>query len=320
MTLMIGTEADLIREARLRAGQGADGPAPQARLGLAVLTLDAARRLVAFAFGTHSTGWSALSRDAAGLPLLNPVMPQDILAMVGAALGLDEELPMMKLSYRGPAAGLWALAGLIDAHRQQGLEALLARRQPPPFAVSADDVELRLIDASTMADPRWLGSLLDMLAGPALARSEEVAQGLAALRDAGLADKDRAGFWQPTDSMAGAFAALEAPLAGIGLSLATRAAGNATPGGGGDAPRLLVLIRSLTGLVLVQPELAGSEMELRSVRSSDMLALLGHELTRACALMPASGDGPPATRFCAACGMKAAPGDRFCASCGAPLG
>jgi hypothetical protein len=316
MAVTIGSEAELIREARLKAGRGADGPLPHARLGLAILTRDAARRLVAFAFEGPSTGWSALSGDLPGPTRLSPVTPQDILAMIGAALGLDEELPATELRYRGAASGLWALTGLVDAHRQHGLEALLARRAAPPFAVSADEVELRLIDAATMADPRWFASLLDMLAGPALAREKEVAQGLSALRDAGLIVGDRGGLWHPSEAAVEAFAGLEAPLAGVALSLTTRQKGITAPDGGGDLPRLLVLVRTLTALVLVQPS-PDDDVELRSVRGSDMITLLGSELARAASQ---TEGGVPAPRFCAICGVKGAPGDRFCASCGAPLG
>jgi hypothetical protein len=316
MAVMIGSEADLIREARLKAGQGADGPAPFARLGLAILTRDVARRLVAFAFEGPSTGWSALSGDPPGPPCLRPVATQDILAMIGAALGLDEELPATELGYRGAGAGLWALAGLVDAHRQHGLEALLARRAPPPFAASADEVELRLIDAATMADPRWFASLLDLLAGPALARGEEVAQGLLALQAAGLIVTDKAGLWHPSDAALGAFVGLEAPLAGVALSLATRREGGTTPEGSGDLPRLLVLVRTLTGLFLVQP-FPDDSVEIRSVRGSDMITLLGSEIARATSQVQG---GVPAPRFCSVCGVKATPGDRFCTSCGAPLG
>jgi hypothetical protein len=315
MALTIGSEAEFIREARLKAGLGADGSKPVARLGLVMLTRDAARRLVAFAFEGGSTGWSALSGGPPETPRLSPVATQDILAMIGAALGLDEELPAAELRYRGAAAGLWALAGLVDAHRQQGLEALLARRAPPPFAVSADVVELRLIDAATMADPRWFASMLDMLAGPAPAGEKEVAQGLSALRAAGLIDEDPIGLWHPSEAAMAAFAELEAPLAGVALSLATRQTEISASDGDGDLPQLLVLVRTLTGLVLVQPA-ADDGMELRFVRGSDMITLLGSELARATS--QAEGRMPP-PRFCTICGVKAAPGDRFCASCGAPL-
>jgi hypothetical protein len=316
MAVVIGSEAELIREARLKAGQGADGPAPFARLGLAILTRDVARRLVAFAFGGSSKSWSALSREPTGPARLSPVTTQEVLAMIGAALGLDEDLPVSELGYRGGAAGLWALAGLVDAHRQHGLEALLARRAPPPFAVSADEVELRLIDAATMADPRWFGSLLDMLAGPALAGEEEVSRGLAALRAAGLVTEDEYGIWRPAATSAAGLAGLEAPLAGVALSLVIRSAGVETPDGGEDPPRLIVLVRTLTGLVLVQP--SGEDgVQLRSVRGSDAMALLGSELSRAAS----QGEGrAPSPRFCTNCGVKAAPEDRFCTSCGSPLG
>jgi hypothetical protein len=316
MAVTIGSEAELIREARLKAGSGADGPAPVARLGLVILTRDAARRLVAFAFEGSSTGWSALSDDPQGPPRLSPVGTQDILAMIGAALGLDDELPAAELRYRGAAAGLWALAGLVDAHRQHGLEALLARRAAPPFAVSADEVELRLIDAATMADPRWFASLLDMLAGPALAREKEVAQGLSALQAAGLIVGDKVGLWHPSEAAMAAFAGLEAPLAGVALSLATRQAGITAPDGGGDLPQLLVLVRTLTGIVLVQPSLDDG-MELRSMRGADVITLLGSALARAASQAEGAKQTP---RFCTTCGVKGAPGDRFCAACGAPLG
>lgn len=273
--------------------------APAARIAVTTVTRDGGRRLDAYPVAGGS--FVALTPKGDGDAAVGyPLGGVDIEALIAGALGLAE--PLADIGYRGelPAAALWALAALADAHRQLELESLLARVPARRLALDADTVYLRALDGASLPDPRWLSGLLTQLMGAGDVTEARLQAGLAALARAGLI-AERNGVWSPQPTFALAFAHLEVPLAGARLAIEIA-----------GARSTLVLLRTLAALWLLHSR--GEQVLLRSVDGAAARQAIRDAVAAATPQARA-----PAQRSCPRCGSPAAATDRFCAKCGTAL-
>lgn len=291
-------KTDLARAAaRLPDDVRAAIAAPAARLSVTTVTRDGGQRLDAYPVGEGR--FAALTAKGDGEAAVGyPLGGADIEALIAGALGLDQ--PLADIGHRGelPAAGLWALAALADAHRQLELESLLARVPARRLALDADTIYLRALDGASLPDPRWLSGLLTQLMGPGDVTETRLQAGLAALARAGLIAEQN-GMWSPQPPFALAFAYLEVPLAGARLVIDIA-----------GARSTLVLLRTLAALWLLHPR--GEQVQLRSVDGAAARQAVRDAIAAAAARAPAP-------RSCPRCGRPAADTDRFCAKCGTAL-
>ncbi|KAA5595976.1 zinc-ribbon domain-containing protein [Blastochloris sulfoviridis] len=303
-----------VRARQLPAAVRAALADPLARISAVTVARDGGRRLDCYAVAGES-GLAALTPGDNGDSAVSfPIEAKAIEALLGDTLGLDQPLAELGHSRELDIAALWALAALVDAHRQRQLESLLARTASPPPGVDDDLVLLRALDGATLADPRWLSSLLNGFMGPADATEARLRSGLEALEHGGLIGRDANGLWAPQSGFIAAFANLEVPMAGAQLVIERRSAG-------GVDRVVLAFVRTLAALWILQSR--GPRVLLRSAGGADARAIIHDAIEIAIAPpsvpQPGAPMPPPAKRFCHHCGTPAAASDRFCGHCGTRL-
>lgn len=303
---------------------------PLARVSVLTVTRDGCRRLDCYVVDGESKRLAGITPNENGAAAVSfPIDPKAVEALLAETLGLDQ--PLADFGHRSEfdIAALWALAAMIDAHRQRQLEALLARSPAPALAIDDDSIHLRALDGATLADPRWLSSLLHGLLGPADVSEARLRDGLAVLARGGLIARDAQGTWAPQPSFAAAFANLEVPLAGTRLAIDRRR-------DGGVDHIALVFLRTLAAVWIIQPRGAGNSVQralLRSAGGEEARTFARSAIELAVAPPPKPQPKPQpaapkpststtttaAARFCHQCGKPAAAGDRFCGECGTQL-
>jgi hypothetical protein len=289
---------------------------PVARISAVTIARDGGRRLDCYAIAGETRLAAVTPTENGDTAVSFPIVPDTVEVLLDDALGLGQPLVDLGQKFELDIAALWAVAALVDAHRQRQLETLLARTAPPPPGVDDDAVLLRALDGATLADPRWLSSLLNGLVGPADVSEAQLASGLQALDRGGLVGRDARGLWSPRPDFTTAFANLEVPLAGAQLVIERRHAGAVDR-------VVLAFVRTLAAVWILQPRSACQRVLLRSAGGADARGII-HDaialaITPPSAAQPATPTPPPVKRFCHHCGRPAASTDRFCGHCGTEL-
>lgn len=299
--------------ASVRAGLGD----PVARIAVAAVTRAGVRRLDCYAVAGAAGQLAALTPNGSGeVEASFPVDGRLPEALIADTLGLGQALAVPDHRSDLDLPALWALAAMVDAHRQLELESLLARTLARRIALDEDTICLRALDGAALADPRWLSSMLTLLLGPGDVAEARLREGLAALARAGLATRDASGLWSPQPAFAEAFAHLEVPLAAVSLSIDRAGEGRADQAA-------MVLLRTIAALWMIEPRRSAGAVagvSLRAIAPQDARRCVHDAIAPALAAATAA---PPARAkspgFCPQCGHPAAAGDRFCGQCGRKL-
>lgn len=236
-----------------------------------------------------------------------PVQPDDMLALLTGALGLDAHTADVGIRFELGAEAFLLLAAFLDALREQELDALLRRAQPAPPRAGEAAVTLALRAGLAADDSRWLVPVFKrLLPVPPQADDAAVERGLAELAKASVVARDgRGGDVALLPAFQPVRLRLQAPLAWGTLAAVADT-------GGLRRWTQLGALRTLGALWGIESD--KGRVRLATVEEGHLLAGLRAVFDAGFAATAAS---PATARFCGKCGGPLASGAKFCGRCGA---
>lgn len=243
--------------------------------------------------------------------------PGHLTGYLAKGLGLTAPVEPLGVAAELSQQALLAMAGLVDAAREQHLESLIARQPDEKIGVWPAAVLVSLRMATLSDDFRWLSGMVWRLLPLALELQEaEIRSGLDDLIALGWVAAEPSGSLVMTGDLDLACPHLSAPLAFGVLSVQRQ--------GREDPERLhLGVVRTL-GSVWMLDFIPGRPWKVRlaSVAGLELARVIQNALEAVLKMEQPAEQSPSAptptlsSAYCPKCGQKAKPDDKFCINCG----